>query len=353
MQSLYYKAFNYLENSKPIHLGIYFSLFLHLMILLFAIGLPDFFKPKKIPIPNVIPIEILTISDVTSLTSKKENIEINKESKKIEQKKFTSSENTEIQKIDLNEKPKKKVNTNEKKINDTEMIKKPDSKNITLKKKEITNLIEEKKLNVESVETLKVNKIKPKLKPKAPEQLKAISDVVIENKTKPEIKKDAKIIDKPKPVSKPEPDFNLATMLKDLRNEDISNTSNNNNNEEDKIEQENENENKANIEVSISEMDLVLQQLRSCFNPRAGTQIIGDEMVKISAKIDREANVRKDTVQILATNISKSNPYYEAITESAVATLYNPLCSKLKLPLNKYDSWKDLKITIDYSWIKN
>ena len=53
--------------------------------------------------------------------------------------------------------------------------------------------------------------------------------------------------EKSKPVSKPEPDFNLATMLKDLRNEDISNTSNNNNSEEDKIEQENENENKANI----------------------------------------------------------------------------------------------------------
>jgi hypothetical protein len=100
-------------------------------------------------------------------------------------------------------------------------------------------------------------------------------------------------------------------------------------------------------------MDLVIQQLRSCFNPRAGTQIIGDEMVKISAKIDRAANVRKDTVQIIDTNISKSNPYYKAITESAVATLYNPLCSQLKLPLNKYESWKDLKITIDYSWIKN
>ena len=107
------------------------------------------------------------------------------------------------------------------------------------------------------------------------------------------------------------------------------------------------------MEVSISEMDLVIQQLRSCFNPRAGTQIVGNEMVKISAKIDRAANVRKDTVQIIDTNISKSNPYYKAITESAVATLYNPLCSQLKLPLNKYESWKDLKITIDYSWIKN
>ncbi len=354
MQSLYYKAFSYIENSKPNHLGTYFSLFLHLIILLFAIGLPDFFKPKKIPMPQVIPIEILNISDVTSLTTKKENIEINKESKKIEQKKFSSSENIEIQKIDLTEKPKKKLNTNETTIDDIEIMKKTELKKVTLKKKEINNLIEEKKINVESVETIKVNKIKPKLKPKAPDEIKATSDLEIKSKTKPEIKKeDKKIIDKPKPISKPNPDFNLATMLKDLRNEDMAKTSDNNNNEEDKIEQDNENENQANIELSISEMDLVLQQLRSCFNPRAGTQIVGDEMVKISAKIDREANVRKDTVQIIATNISNTNPYYEAITESAVATLYNPLCSKLKLPLNKYDSWKDLKITIDYSWIKN
>ena len=92
MQSLYYKAFNYIETSKPTNIGIYFSLFLHLIILLFTIGLPDFFKPKKIPMPQVIPIEILNISDVTSLTSKKENIEVNKESKKIKQKKFSSSE---------------------------------------------------------------------------------------------------------------------------------------------------------------------------------------------------------------------------------------------------------------------
>ena len=86
MQSLYYKAFNFIENSQPNHLGIYFSLLLHLSILLFAVGLPDFFKPKTIPIPQVIPIEILNISDVTSLTPKKENTEI--ESKEVKEHKL-------------------------------------------------------------------------------------------------------------------------------------------------------------------------------------------------------------------------------------------------------------------------
>ena len=73
--------------------------------------------------------------------------------------------------------------------------------------------------------------------------------------------------------------------------------------------------------------------------------------MQIFTKVDRNANIIKETVKIISTNISKSNPYYEAITESAVATLYNPMCSKLKLPLEKYESWKDLKITIDYSWV--
>ena len=346
MQSIYLRVFDFIDNAKPTHLGIYFSLFFHLSILLFAIGLPDFFKPNKIPIPQIIPIEILNISDVTSLAPKKETLENNKnESKKIKQKKFNSSENTEIQKIDLQEKPKKNITQNENKTDNTFTTPKLETKKINISKEE----------KITKLETIKVDKIKPKLKPKPIEKIEPKSDMTIQNKIKLEIKKnkEKKTLDKPKPIQKPQPDFNIASVLKDLRNEEVSNIIEDDNIEKKLENNEDETNIKENLEVSISEMDLVIQQLRSCFNPRAGTQIIGDEMVKISAKIDRAANVRKDTVQIIDTNISKSNPYYKAITESAVATLYNPLCSQLKLPLNKYESWKDLKITIDYSWIKN
>ena len=362
MHFLNYKVFNYLDNSKPIHLGIYFSLFFHLSILLFAVGLPDFFKPKQIIIPQVIPIEILNVTDVTSLTPKNENIKIdNKQIKKVKQKKFNSSENTEIQKIDLQEKPKKKITKNENTIDnnftiDNNISEKLETLKISIKEKPINKLKNEKNVKVNNIETLKINKIKLKLKPKPLEKKEIKSDLDIENKIKPiiEINNEKKIIDKPKPIKKPEQDFNIASMLKDLRNEEVSNVSAVDNKENDKVENnKEENQIKPNLEVSISEMVLVIQQLRSCFNPRAGTQIIGDEMVKIRAEVDRNAFVKKDTVQIIDTNISKSNPYYEAITESAVATLYNPLCVKLKLPLDKYESWKDLTIIIDYSWIKN
>ena len=71
MESIYLKFSDYLDNSKPTSLGIYFSLLLHLSILLFAIGLPDF-KPKEISVPIIIPIEILNVTDVTSLKPKKD-----------------------------------------------------------------------------------------------------------------------------------------------------------------------------------------------------------------------------------------------------------------------------------------
>ena len=346
MLTFYLRVFDFIDNAKPTHLGIYFSLFFHLSILLFAIGLPDFFKPNKIPMPQIIPIEILNVSDVTSLAPKKETLETNKiESKKIKQKKFNSSENTEIQKIDIQEKPKKNIIQNENKTDNTFVTPKLETKKINISKKE----------KITKLETIKEDKIKPKLKPKPIEKIEPKSDMIVQNKIKPEIKKneEKKTIDKPMPIQKPQPDFNIASVLKDLRNEEVSNIIEDDSNEKKLENNEEETNIKESLEVSISEMDLVIQQLRSCFNPRAGTQIIGDEMVKISAKIDRAANVRKDTVQIIDTNISKTNPYYKAITESAVATLYNPLCSQLKLPLNKYESWKDLKITIDYSWIKN
>ncbi len=102
---------------------------------MFAIGLPDFFKPNKIPIPQVIPIEILNISDVTSLAPKKEVLEINNKTKKIKQKKFNASENTEIQKMDLQEKPKKNIIKNENIPDNAFVTPKLETKKVNIKEK--------------------------------------------------------------------------------------------------------------------------------------------------------------------------------------------------------------------------
>ena len=358
MQSIYYKTYNFIENSQPTHLGIYFSLLLHLSILLFAVGLPDFFKPKTIPMPQVIPIEILNISDVTSLTPKKESTEIeSKEIKKVKQKKFNSAQNTEIQKVDLKEKPKKniKVNTNEPDNNILPQI--SEQKKISLNKNEKIQPKEKDNLVTEKIETIKENKIKPKLKPKIQEEVKQKSDLKIENKIKPDLKKvEKKIIDKPKPIEKPEPDFNLATMLKDLRNEEVVNLEKNNLEEDKKdenISEEEKNELVDNSELQITLANLAMQQLQGCVSIDSGQlkdsyQMKEPQYIKTKAKYDIDGKVIDKSIQIVDINISNK---IRKMIESRVIFALNT-CT-LSLPNEHYELWKSITMTFDVDKMLN
>jgi len=101
--------------------------------------------------------------------------------------------------------------------------------------------------------------------------------------------------------------------------------------------------------MSISEIDLVLQQLSKCFIAPAGAEIKKNMFVKISAKIQQNRRVLDGSIRIVDTNIAKSSSVYGPITESAMRTLLNPECIPLKLPENKYESWKNLTMKFDYS----
>ena len=71
------KIITFFENLNPKTSGVIFSTLIHLVILLFMTGLPNFFSPKEIYVPNVIPIEILNVDKNTNLkksdTEKTEN----------------------------------------------------------------------------------------------------------------------------------------------------------------------------------------------------------------------------------------------------------------------------------------
>ena len=350
MERINYNSLRFLEfidSLNPRNSGIFFSILLHLIILLSAVGLPNFFGPKDIYVPNIIPIEILNVSETTNI-KKTESQNETSENTSPKQKKFNSSNNTEIQK-------KFEITENVKTINEN------DQSIIEIKEKD-NQLIEEKK-NIEikqkenikpktKIETLKSTKIKPKIKPKTSEVKKITntSDVNIEPKIKNVNKEEQKkIITKPKP--KPKEDFSIASMLKDLRNEKSNNVIDEENKEDEqkKVGEDNQNENMV---LSISEIDLLRQQLSSCWNAPAGAVInIGDK-VTISAKVQQNMEVYQNSVRIVDTNISKSNPFYGPITDSAMRTLLNPECTPLKLPINKYKLWKNLTITFDYSIMK-
>ncbi|MFL2510427.1 MAG: hypothetical protein ACJ0RE_04590 [Alphaproteobacteria bacterium] len=331
----YSKVLYFFENVRSDYLGFSFSFFLHFAILLFAIGIPNFFEPKPIYIPTIIPIEIINVSETTSIPKEVKDIKPS-ESKQVQikEKKFNSSETQEIKKIEIKDKPKVKNIEDEKNINIKEDVE-------IKEKKTIPNEIIKKKIELETTnfESLPTEKIKPKLKPK-------IKPKIIEDNTKTDVSIEAK----PKP--KPKPEFDIASMLKDLRNEKTTPKVDNINEEEEKdiIKKETQEvvEEKG-AELSISEIDLVLQQLSRCFIAPAGAEINKSMYVKISAKIQRNRRVLKNSIRIVDTNISKSSTVYGPITESAMRTLLNPDCIPLKLPENKYELWKNLTMKFDYS----
>jgi len=361
------KISSIIENFNPNQLGIYFSLFLHLIILLFAIGLPDLFKPKPVILPNIIPIEIVNIAETTSISEKIfKNNNQPVEKKIIKQKKFNASENVEIKKLVIQEKPEITKKNIPNIVPKEEMV---------MKEKIIKKNIEEEKIepikNIESLNTLKIKpKIKPKLKKTPLNNIKtdvAINtktqpklnniktDVAINTKTQPKlnnIKTDVAINTKPQP--KPAPDMSQASILKDLRNEKSNNIIDQNIEEEKEeiITSEINENNSENMVLSISEYDLLKQQLSSCWNAPAGAEIKKDTVVKISAKVNRNRRVVENSIRIVDTNIAKSNSIYGPITESAMRTLLKPKCTPLKLPEDKYNLWKNLTITFDYSIMK-
>ena len=350
MERISYNSINFfmfLDKLNPNNSGIFFSILLHLVILIFAVGIPNFFSSKEIFVPNIIPIEILNVNDSTNFeTSLNEKITKTKIIPKVN--KFNSSENNEIIKefvIDEN------INTNI--DSDTPIIE--------IKEKNNTPVIEKKSIKVQEkkiiqpqtkVETIKTNKIKPKLKPnkKIESSEQNISDLQIQPKInkKNDIEKKNDIT---KPKQKPKEDFNIASMLKDLRNEKINKIAEEEKVDEDKKQEGDENLNQTNV-LSISEIDLLRQQLSSCWNAPAGAVINLGDKVTISAKIQENMRVFENSIRIIDTNISKSNPFYGPITDSAMRTLLNPECTPLKLPKDKYNLWKNLTITFDYSIMK-
>ena len=195
----------YVSNLGSGSLGFYFSFILHFILLLFAIGLPNFFEPAPINIPNIIPIEIINVTDITSVpkeVKEKKGKTVNKSIAEI--KKFNNSENQEIKKVDIKTKPKIEPKESKKLITPKE--------DVVIKEKIKTPIkLEKEMISEEKTESLPSIKIKPKIKPK----IKTKSEIVDEKKT-------SDVIAKIQPKPKPEPQFSIASMLKDLRYEQSS-----------------------------------------------------------------------------------------------------------------------------------
>ncbi len=192
-------------------------------------------------------------------------------------------------------------------------------------------------------------KIKPEIKKPDEDTPPPIeNDFEIKLKQKPEPKeipepeKDIEIVVKKKPVKKT---FNVSTVLKDLENQDKDLKKEQ---EASEIKQEEVFTEKVGPSMTISEIDLLRQQLHACLNLNVGVANLKEIKPVIFIEVNPDRTVKSAKV----VNKEKlNNPSFRTAAEAAMRAVNNPDCSPLLLPQDKYDQWKEINFTFDFSWM--
>ncbi|AZL15437.1 TonB C-terminal domain-containing protein [Rickettsiales endosymbiont of Stachyamoeba lipophora] len=294
-----------------------YSLALHVFIfLILIIGTPILWKPA--PEEIAISLEMLPVSNKSNVKPKKTE----SFAKKAEKEKI----------VPKSAKPKEEIKTDPaKKKEDTAkpvIPPKPDKTDVKIpEKKDKDKKKEEKKKQEE------------KIKPKESKEDKAAQ------KKKEEVKKNDESEDfdallktlEESTTTKDIPQKNKPKQSKEL--DDLVSELN------DKSDSSNYNESDP---LSLSEMDAIRSQIEKNWNVPAGAKDAKDLIIKLNITINPDGEVT--SVKILDTNFNGTSTFYKAAAESAVRAVYraSPIQN---LPVNKYDSWKEVVLTFDPSQV--
>ena len=224
---------------------------------------------------------------------------------------------------------------------------------------DVTNVPAESKSKKKK--TKKIAKIKlPKPKPKAPianskplpKKKKPLIDKIKNQISKPKPRPTAQDV-KPKPKQSPKPpkrptEKSFTSLLKNLKKEKPT--------PPEKIKSlterlRNAAENQSsrsfdlNQKVTMSELDVLLQQISKCWNVTSGARQADALSVEIEVTMNPDATVRKK--KVVDSMRMNSDGYYRAAAESALRALSHPDCVPLKLPLKKYKEWKIFTFNFD------
>ena len=99
------------------------------------------------------------------------------------------------------------------------------------------------------------------------------------------------------------------------------------------------------LPLSISEIDLVRQQIAACWNLPAGAKEAEDLAIEVWVAMNPDGTVRE--ARIRDKGRMESDPFFRIAAESALRAVLNPRCNPLRLPRQKYDRWKTMTLTFD------
>ena len=96
--------------------------------------------------------------------------------------------------------------------------------------------------------------------------------------------------------------------------------------------------------ISISEIDYVRQQITKCWSPPAGAKDARNMIIEITVSMNSDGTVRD--ARINNTGL-QTDPFLRAMAESALRAVLNRHCQPFKLPPEKFDRWKTMKLVFN------
>ena len=100
--------------------------------------------------------------------------------------------------------------------------------------------------------------------------------------------------------------------------------------------------------ITITEIELLRNHIHSCLSLNVGVTDLRDIKPEILIKVNRDRTVNSSSI------INKENlndPSFRTAAEASLRAVNDPNCSPLNLPIGKYDQWKEIIFTFDYSWM--
>ena len=94
--------------------------------------------------------------------------------------------------------------------------------------------------------------------------------------------------------------------------------------------------------LALSEMDALKYQLAQCWNVPSGAMNAEDLIVDVRIEVNPDRTVKD--AKIVDQSRYNSDSFFQAAADSAKRAVFNPRCSPLALPPDKYDVWKVILI---------
>ena len=100
--------------------------------------------------------------------------------------------------------------------------------------------------------------------------------------------------------------------------------------------------------ITIAEIELLRNHIHSCLSLNVGVTDLRDIKPEILIIVNKDRTVNSSSI------INKENlndPSFRIASEASLRAVNDPNCSPLNLPIGKYDQWKEIIFTFDYSWM--